>query len=240
MRNLSLATVGAVCALVTVVGFVVAIVLATSSGVEVIIPETGEKGLEWIADVQDASDLFFVSAWLVIFAGLFGLVALVGFYDALRDAGPVTILAPIAGAVGLTLVTISHTIPVAMAYELAPGYTAANAANQASLAVTHDTLASVSLLTNYVGNALAWGVTVPLYAVAILTTRVLPRWIGWLGMVVAVFGGWLGLLSPASSVIEGISTIGFLGFFVFMASMGIAILFRGKRSATEFASTAGV
>ena len=236
MRNLSLATVGAVCALVTVVGFAVAIVLSVAGGVEVLIPETGEQGLEWVADVQDAGDLFFVGAWLAIFAGLFGLVALVGFYDALREAGPVMVIAPVAAAVGLTLVTISHVIPVAMAYELAPGYSDATGATQASLGVTFDTLASLSLLTNYVGNALGWGVTVPLYAVAILKTSVLPRWIGWLGLVVAVFAGWLGLLAPASDVIEGLTAIGFLGFFVFMASMGIAILRRRRRSAAEHAS----
>jgi hypothetical protein len=36
----------------------------------------------------------------------------------------------------------------------------------------------------------------------------------------------LGLLSPASSVIASISNIGFIGFFVFMLSMGIALLRR--------------
>ena len=81
-------------------------------------------------------------------------------------------------------------------------------------------------LTNASGNFLGWGVVVPLYAVAILTTRVLPRWIGWLGLLVGALAGWLGLLSPASSVISSISNIGFIGFFVFMLSMGIALLRR--------------
>jgi hypothetical protein len=65
--------------------------------------------------------------------------------------------------------------------------------------------------------------------VAILTTRALPRWIGWLGLLVGVLAGWLGLLSPASSVIFAISSIGFIGFFVFMLSMGIALLRRRSR-----------
>jgi hypothetical protein len=173
----------------------------------------------------------------VVFAGLFGLVALVGFYDALGEAGPVMIIAPIAGVVGLTLVTISHVIPVAMAHELAPGYSEANEATQASLGVTFDTLAALSGLTNYFGNALGWGVAVPLYAIAILTTSALPRWIGWLGLVVAFFAGWLGLLAPALDVVEGLTVIGFVGFFVFLASMGIAILLRPKRSATELPPT---
>ena len=73
-------------------------------------------------------------AWLVVFGGLFGLVALIGFYDALREVGPVLIIAPIAGAVGMTLVTISHAVPIAMAYELVPAYVDANASTQESLA----------------------------------------------------------------------------------------------------------
>jgi hypothetical protein len=52
MKNVSLATTGAVCALVTVVGFVVGVGLMSSSGVGTLIPETGEEGLRWIADVQ--------------------------------------------------------------------------------------------------------------------------------------------------------------------------------------------
>jgi hypothetical protein len=60
----------------------------------------------------------------------------------------------------------------------------------------------------------------------------------WLGLFVGVFAGWLGLLSPASSVISGITTIGFLAFFVFMLSMGITLLRRRpKVDAATQAST---
>jgi hypothetical protein len=231
MAGVSLATVGAVCALVTVAGFFAGIVLMASSGVETLIPETGERGQQWIADIDDAGGRFLAGAWLVGLAGLFGLVALVGFYDVLRDAGRVMVIAPIVGVVGLTLVTISHILPLAMAYELVDAYTAADAATRASLAATFDTLASLALVTNYLGNALGWGVTVPLYAIAILRTGALPPWVGWTGLVAAVFAGWLGLLSPASSVIEGLSSIGFIAFFVFMAGMGITILRRRPRAA---------
>jgi hypothetical protein len=226
MKSLSLTTVGAVCAILMVVSFVASVALMATSGVPVLIPETGSEGREWIADVNDAGGTFVVGAWLSILGGYFGIVALVGFYVALREAGRVLILAPIVAVAGLTLVTLSHLIPIAMAYELAPAYADANTATQSSLAVTADTLASICLVTNYAGNFLGWGVAIPMIAWAILKTRVVPRWIGWLGLVVAVFAGWLGLLGPASSVIEGISSIGFLAFFVFMLSMGIALLRR--------------
>jgi len=224
MKNVSLATVGAVCAVLTTVTFVVGIALMAGSGVQTLIPEPGQDGLDWIADVNDASGAFFAGAWLTNLGGFLAVVALIGFYDVLKRAGPAMILAPALGAVGWTLVTVSHLIPLAMAYELAPTYAEATPAAQESLAVTADTLSSFCLVTNYAGNALGWGVAVPLYAYAILKTGAVPRWIGWLGWFVAVVAGWLSLLGPASSVIEGVTVFGFLGFFVFMASMGIALL----------------
>jgi hypothetical protein len=229
MKNPSLTCVGAVCAILMFVSFAVGIALLATSGVQVLIPETGSEGREWIADVNDAGGAFVAGAWLTILGGYLGMVALVGFYAALREAGRWLIVAPIVGVAGLTLVTLSHLIPIAMAYELAPAYEDASAATQASLAVTADTLASVCLVTNYAGNFLGWSVAIPLIAYAILKTSVVPRWIGWLGMVVAVFAGWIGLLGPAWSVAEGVSSIGFLAFFVFMLSMGVALLRRRAR-----------
>jgi hypothetical protein len=158
--------------------------------------------------------------------GFLAMVAFVAFYDVLRDAGQLLVLAPILGAVGLTLVTLSHLVPIAVASQLVPAYTGADPAAQLSLFGTFETFASTAQVTNAAGNFLGWGVALPLYALAILATRALPRWIGWLGLLVAVLAGWLGQLSPLSDVIDGISSIGFVGFFVFMLGMGIALLRR--------------
>jgi hypothetical protein len=121
----------------------------------------------------------------------------VGFYDTLRVAGPVMILAPILGAVGLMLVTDTHLIPIVMAYELVPAYIAADPAGQPRWQPRPTR--SHRLVTYAAGNFLGWGVVIPLYAVAILTTRALPRWIGWLGLLVRALAGWLGLLNFSSS-----------------------------------------
>jgi len=72
-------------------------------------------------------------------------------------------------------------------------------------------------------------VVVPQYAVAILTRRALPRWLGWLGLLVGALAGWLGLLSPASSVMSAISSIGFIAFSFFRLSMDIALLRRRSK-----------
>ena len=227
---LRLSTVGALCALGTVICFVLGGVAMRSTGVGVLIPETGPPGRQWMVNVDTAGWVYFAGAWLIILMGFLGIVALVGFYDTLRTAGPVMILAPILGAVGLTLVTLSHLIPIAMGYELVPAYINADPAGQATLAATADTFAAVALVTNAAGNFLGFGVVVPMYAVAILTTRALPRWIGWFGLLVGALAGWFGLLSPASSVISSVSNIGFIGFFIFMLSMGIALLRRRSKA----------
>jgi len=228
LRELRLSTVGAVCALITVAGFVAGIALMAANGVQLLIPETGKDGAEWVADVQEAGNWFVAGAWIVGLAGLVGIVALVGFYDVLKGAGPVVIIAPIAGAVGLTLVTASHVIPIAIAQELAPSYTPDNSA-------VFDTFASACLLLNYFGNVFNWAVATPLYAVAILKTGALPRWVGYLGLIAAVFAGWLGLFAPLSGLLEGLTTIGFFAFFLFLISMGITILRRRAGTGPEVA-----
>jgi uncharacterized protein DUF4386 len=197
-----------------------------SSGVQVLIPETGKDGLDWIRDVNEAGGAFFAGGWLVVIGGLLGLVALIGFYESLRRAHPLMILAPILAVVGFIFVTISHAIPLALAYEFVPGYVDAGRVTQSALRVDFDTWAVACLVFNYIGDALVWGVVVPLYGWAALRTRAVPRWIGWLGLVTGVFAGWLGLLSPASSLIDGITFIGFVGFFIWIAAMGIALLRR--------------
>lgn len=225
-RTPSLQTVGALSAIALVACFLAGGISMGASGVQLLIPETGAPGLDWIADVDAAGGLFFTGAWLIVLMGFFGMVAFVGFYDRLRGAGGVFVLAPLLGTVGLTLVTVSHLVPIALAYELAPAYVDADAAGRATLAATFDTFAATSLVTNAAGNFLGWGVAVPMFALAVLRTHELPRWVGWLGLLVGVLAGWLGLLSPVSGLVEGISGIGFVAFFVFMLSMGIAMLRR--------------
>ena len=85
----------------------------------------------------------------------------------------------------------------------------------------------MSLSTNLAGDFVLWGVVIPLYSVAILTTRVVPRWIGWLGLAVGLFGGWVGVFGSLSPILEGVGAFGFIGFFVFMLAMGVAMLRSG-------------
>jgi hypothetical protein len=235
----TLTNVGAVCAILTTVCFVAGIAFAAVSGVQTLIPETGKDSLDWIGDVDDAGGLFFVGAWLIILGGTFALVALIGFYDRLRGAHPLMILAPVLTVVGGVLVQISHLIPIGLGYELVPGYVDATGAAKEALAVDFHTFTAIALALNYTGDILLWGVVVPMYAWASLRTAAVPRWLGWLGFVVAFFAGWLGAFSPASGIIDGLTFIGFAGFFVWMAAMGVALL-RGSGRADAALQPASV
>jgi hypothetical protein len=215
----SMTRVGAWSGIATTACFVAGIACMAASGVQVLIPPTGQDGRDWIADVDQANGLFFAGAWLVILGGLFGVAALLGFCEALRGGPALLGFAPAAAAVGLALVEISHLIPIALGYEMVPDFTEANGA-------TFDTFAALALVLNYTGDALIWAFVVPLYGWAALKTRVVPRWIGWLGLFVGVTAGVFNLLSPASTLIENLTFIGFVGFFVWIAAMGVALLRR--------------
>ena len=86
------------------------------------------------------------------------------------------ILAPILGAVGLTLVTVSHLIPIAMGYSIVPAYMDADPGGKATLGATADTFAAIALVSNAAGNFLNFGVVAvrgghPYYARAAAVDR---------------------------------------------------------------------
>jgi hypothetical protein len=234
MSHVRLSTITGASAIVSVSGFVLGIVLMASSGVQVLIPDSGDE-VKWMTDANDAGELFVAGAWIVVAAGLIGIVALVGLYDVLKSAGSYMIFAPALAIAGLTLVTISHFVPITIAQEVTPAFVAGGPAVKAAAHLDAQNLTSVSHLANYFGDVLLWGVVTPLYAFAMLRTRLLPRWIAWVGIVAAVFAGWLGIVSPLSSVIDGLTFPGFIAFFVFLAGTGVVLLRRKELPAASLA-----
>jgi hypothetical protein len=239
VERVEVPTVGAWCAISTVPVLIGGGALLSTSGAGDLIPQTGSAGQKWLLAVASAPGAFAAGGWLLILMGYLVLVAFVGLYFTLREAGSIVVLAPVLGVAAMVLVTVSHLIPIGMAYELAPAFAAAPATNQGALSVVADVLAATSLVINAAGNALGWGVVVPIYAWAILKTRALPRWIGWLGLVVAVLAGWLGLVAPLSSVVNSISSFGFPAFFLFLLCSGIATLRRQTAHRRHVAGSGG-
>jgi hypothetical protein len=209
--RLDLRGTGGVCAVLTTLGLVAGVVvIASTGGPQDVLPGTGAHGRAWLQDVHADRAGFEVGTSLVIAAGLLGMVAFVAMFDALRETGTVLIVAPVLGIVGLLFVTLSHAVPIA----LAAGEPVAD----------FDTAAAAAHVLNAIGNGLTWGAAVPLYALGMLAARTVPRWISWLGLAVAAFGGWLGLLGPLAPVFDAVSTVGLLGFLVWMPAVGVVLI----------------
>ena len=208
----------------TSVTFVVGIVLMASAGVESLIPDTGPAAETWARQVDAGGGQFIAGGWLIVAGGLFAVVALIGFHEAFRDGARWMYLAPFLVVVAMTLVTVSHVIPLEVASNFVPAYVAADGSAQSALAVSLQAWAGVSLGLNLTGDTVLWGVVVPMYAVAILRSHVVAHWIGWLGLFTALFGGWLGFLGVFIKPLEGFTFLGFVAFFVWIAAMGVAVL----------------
>jgi hypothetical protein len=225
LQRLDLRAIGGVCAVMGVVIFILGgVVGAATGGPDTVIPETGDGLRTWVRDVVDDRTGFAIGTGMVVLAGILLAVALIGFYDVLRYAGPAMILAPVLGIFGVVLVTISHSLPIVMAEQFAPDFAGAGPTARTTLQTTGDLMAGTALATNYVGDLMIWAVAVPLFGLAAVRTRAVSRWIGWLGVLVGVVGGWIGAFGIVSTTVEDITAIGFLGFFVWMLAMGVALL----------------
>ena len=230
-------TVAGCSALGTALVFAVGVALMVVSGVESLIPDSGTAALAWVAQVRSGGDTFAAGGWLVVVGGILALVAFVGFYLVLASRGKKLTVATSLAVLALTLVTISHLIPLAMARQLAQGYMAADPASRAGQALLIETLADLSQVLNVTGDVVLWGVVLPLFAYATLKLRVVPRWVAWLGLGTTVFGGWLGLIGIFIPAID-VSFLGFVAFFVWLAAMGISLLRRAGRDTAVSAENA--
>ena len=219
MENVSLTKVGGVCAILTGILAAAGFILIASTDIL-----DAEKAVEALPALDKDQNLIATALWLFMLAATFGLAAALGFFQALRQAGALVWLATLFFEVGTLMVFAFTSIFLAMTYELAPAYLEATGATKSALEATGDTLGQLGDLTNLISGALSWGLGVLLFSLVILRTSVVTKWIGWLGILVAILGGWLALLGPTSDVFETIGFIGFIGFWVWMIAMGVALL----------------
>ncbi len=171
MGNISLVRVGGVCAVLMVVSGIVARIFF---------------GL---------GDLL-TGHWFDVLSLLLAMAAALGFYQALHEAGAVLWIAVVAFFTGVIFLLFHEFIRLGIGYELAPGIADASTATRPALEVMTNTLRQTSSLAAGVGYVLIFGIGVLLFSFAILQTSVVPKWIGWLGLiVVAVHVALLTLLS---------------------------------------------
>lgn len=222
MEKIGFMKVSGVCAILT--GIVAA------AGFIIIIAATDVLDANGAAEILTAAHKDSRAAagalWLFVLAPLLAVMAVLGFYQALREEGNLIRVAAVFFFLGIPLGLSRVFLDLGLVYELAPGYaiSAANSDTSASLMVVADTMDVIGLLADLVANVLMIGIGVMLFSVAIIRSSFIHTWIGWLGVAVALVGGWLPLLGPAFSLIEIIGSIGFFFFMAWMIAMGINLL----------------
>ncbi len=148
MGNTSLVRVGGVCAVLAVVSGIIARIVF---------------GNAWLA--SRGVDTLITGHWFDVLYLLLGMVAALGFYQALHEAGAVLRIAVVAFFTGIIFSLFHEFVRLGISYELVP-----------------DTLGPTGWLAAGVGGGLISLVGVPLFSFVILRTSVVPKWIGWLGM----------------------------------------------------------
>ncbi len=191
MGNISLVRVGGVCAILAVVSGTMARIVF---------------GNEWLK--SRGVDTLITGHWFDVLAVVLIMPAALGYYQALRQAGPLPLIAVVASLTGGIVLLLRGFILLGIAYELVPGIT--------------DTLRQTGWLVAGVGAVLVFIIGVLLFSFAILRTSVVPKWIGWLG-VIAALGFCLMALLP---LVFSMATPWFLGwiFLVWMVAMGVVLL----------------
>ena len=191
MGNISLVRVGGVCAILAVVSGTIARIVF---------------GNEWLK--SRGVDTLIAGHWFDSLSGLLLMVAALGFYRALRQAGSLPLIAVVATLTGGIVLLLRGFILLGIAYELVPGIT--------------DALRQTGWLVAGVGAVLVFIIGVLLFSFAILRTSVVPKWIGWLG-VIAALGFCLMALLP---LVFSMATPWFLGsiYLVWLVAMGVVLL----------------
>ena len=183
MGNISLVRVGGVCAILSVVSGIMGRIFF---GFEDIV--TGH--------------------WFDFLGLLLLMVAALGFYQALHEAGAVLRIAVVAFVAGIIFVLAHEFIRLGISYELVP-----------------NTLGQTGWLAAGVGSVLIVGVGILLFSFAILRTSVLPKWIGWLGLV--NLAAYVALVTVLSGVFESIRPPWLLAMGTFQGwvlAMGVVLL----------------
>lgn len=178
---------------------------------------------QWLLDVDRKRSAVVAEAWFKLVPLLLFMGATLGIYQALRQAGPLLWIAVVASVTGVLLVIAQRLVVLGVAYELAPAYAEASEAVRPSLEVMATTLMRIGVLAEALADHLIAPIGTALFAVAILRTSVMPRWLGWLGLAVALLR-WQGWLDPISDVFRGFSYVGFIALGVSVVAMGVIML----------------
>lgn len=188
---------------------------------------------QWLLDVDSNRSAVVAEAWLKLVPMLLFMGATVGMYQLLRQAGPVLWIGVLASITASLFVIAQRLVVLSVAYELAPAYAVAGEAVRPSLEVMATTFMRVGVLTEFLADHLIEPTATAILGVAILRTSVVPRWMAWLALAVALMR-WQGLLEPVSDAFRAFGYVGFMAAGMWALAMGV-IMLRVRQPAADTA-----
>jgi hypothetical protein len=212
--------IGGICAVVSAAVLILSIILVLTGGIE----REFYPVEPFLVSLGDGRTEALAFGWGVLLSSILLFIAILGFYQVLREMETLARIALLASVSGTLLFILNFILGMGLAWELAPRYTEASEAIKPALAVMAGTLIRIQLLTVIIGNVLLPGIGVGLFSLAILRKGSAPLWLGWLGLLVAVLRGCLAPLTLLSDVIELISVIGEILLLVWLIAIGVAML----------------
>ena len=183
--------------------------------------DSTEQRLLYIADNQA---VYLTQQSFMMLTFLLAVPAALGLYRALRPAESTAVIALAAAVAGALIGVGGALLNMSLWARLAHAYAEAQAATRPILEVTYETLIGVGP-SHQLTWALLSGIGVGLFSVAILRTALLPKWVAWLGLFVAL-AGWLHLLTVVWGVWGAwvFHETNFTLFNVWMLVVGVALL----------------
>lgn len=215
MDIVSLRKASGIAAILSAVALMVGFVLFVTTDIV-----NADNAAEILVAVDADQAIVGAALWMFTLFAVLWLGAVPGIFQALRPAGDLVWIAFIAAAVGAIFMMISALTYFGVVYQLAPEYAASEAS---SLLVVGDSIITSSDLARFVGDAISSGIGVLVFSILILRSGIMSKWIGWLGLVVAL-AAWLGLLTPVAEVFEIIGLAGTIGFAVWVIAAGVTLL----------------
>ena len=185
--------------------------------------DSTEERLLYIADHQA---VYLTQQSFMMLTFLLAVPAALGLYRALRPAESTAVIALAAAVAGALIGVGGALLNMSLWARLTPAYAEAQAATRPILEVTYETLIGVGP-----SHQLTWvllsGIGVGLFSVAILRTALLPKWVAWLGLFVAL-AGWVHLPTAVFPTAVWDAWVfhetNFTLFNVWMLVVGVALL----------------
>jgi hypothetical protein len=176
----------------------------------------------YLRDVHN-NTMYSASGWFALVGMALVIPAALGFYQALREARRLSLLALAFFLVGLTTAFASIGLFWGIERQLVSSYAAAGEAMKPTLEMVASTLMEAALSGFSFGFFLSFGIGAVLFSLGTLRTSVIRRWIGWLGVVAGVLMVCF-LLATLSDVLSYIGLVAFVLVLVWTAAMGVSLL----------------